>query len=199
MAEIQSLVAEERQESGTGGARLLRREGKIPAVIYGKGRQNRMVAVNAHDVQLRVTRGTFFTHTVDLQVNGETVRVVPRDVSVHPVTEAIEHIDFLYADHGATVTLQVPFRIVGREKAPGLRLGGMLNMINRSLLLRGPAQLMPHHVDVDVSHLRIGDRMRLPDIVIPEGVEVIASDKKMTVLTVAGRGRKGQQAGAESA
>jgi large subunit ribosomal protein L25 len=178
---------------------LLRREGKIPAVIYGKGRQNRMVAVNAHDVQLRVTRGTFFTHTVDLQVNGETVRVVPRDVSVHPVTEAIEHIDFLYADHGATVTLQVPFRIVGREKAPGLRLGGMLNMINRSLLLRGPAQLMPHHVDVDVSHLRIGDRMRLPDIVIPEGVEVIASDKKMTVLTVAGRGRKGQQAGAESA
>lgn len=185
MVEILSIAAEARPHAGKGPARALRRAGRVPAVIYGAKKSPVTISLDPRDVTRALKSGSFLATVYDVQVDGKTERVLPRDIQFHPVTDDPTHVDFLRVSAATTVTVHVPVHFLNDEKAPGLKRGGLLNVVRHDIEMVCRADAIPHHIEVDLTGLEIGDSIHISTVSLPDGVRPTITDRDFTVATIA--------------
>jgi large subunit ribosomal protein L25 len=178
------LSATPRDTTGKGGARTLRRDGKVPAVIYGHHREPQSLAVDAKDLERLLDRVTAST-VINLTVSGDARRTLIREIQRHPFKRHVLHIDFQELVAGEKVTVAVPLIYHGTPE--GVRSGGMLDQIMHELTLKADPASIPDHIDVDVSGLAIGKPLHVSDLTLPAGVEVLAEDTATVAVVSAPR------------
>jgi large subunit ribosomal protein L25 len=188
MAETITFAAERREGSGTGPARALRRAGKIPAIVYG-GREEPplQVALTFKEVRRQVTTNPrFFSSVVELDLGdaGGKIRVLPREAQLHPVTDDPLHVDFMRAQAGALVGVGVPVRFINEQQAPGLKRGGVLNIVRREVELLCPADRIPAEIVADLSGLDINESLHISAVQLPEGVRPTITDRDFTIASI---------------
>jgi large subunit ribosomal protein L25 len=184
MTELTSLAAEPREGVGKGAARSLRRAGRVPAVIYGDKAPQEMISLEARQLRRVLQSARFFSTLCNLQVNGEAVRVLPREVQLHPVTDAPLHVDFVRVGRGATITVTVPVVFAHEDVSLGLKRGGVLNIVRRELELLCPADAIPGEIVVDLKDADIGDSLHISQVALPEGVRPAIADRDFTIATI---------------
>ena len=184
MAEKAKLKAEMRETTGKGAARRMRRDGKIPAVVYGRGEETRPLTLDAHDFQLLVKEHSLDTTLIDLEIEGDggAVQTLVVEVQQHPYKPEVLHVDFQQIHAGERVTIEVPINLTGTPE--GVREGGVLQQVMHVVELDCAVEAIPEDFEVDVSELLIGDSIHISDLVVPEGVELHV-DPERTVCTVA--------------
>jgi len=185
MAEATKVVAKMRDRAGKGGARSSRREGLIPAVIYGDKQPPMMIAVEPKSVEREIYKEGFFNHRVKIDVDGTTVDALPRDVQVDPVTDKPLHLDFLRISPESIITVQVPVHFRNEAAAPGIKRGGVLNIVMHEITVRTKPDLIPELFEVDLTGLEIGHSIHLSALNVQEGVRVVTREKNPTVATIA--------------
>ena len=183
MSETLTLPAETRR-AGKGASRALRREGRIPAVVYG-GKED-VLSIHIEEKELRRQLGTghFFNSIVDVEVAGKKMRTLPKDVAFHPVSDRPLHVDFLRLAANAKVTVEVPVRFVNDEASPGLKRGGVLNIVRHELELVCDADAIPEEISIDVTGLDIGDSIHISHVALPAGSASAITDRDFTIATI---------------
>jgi large subunit ribosomal protein L25 len=184
MAELTSLAAEPREGVGKGASRSLRRAGRVPGVIYGEKAPQEMISLEARELRRALQSARFFSTLCNLQVNGEAVRVLPREVQLHPVTDEPLHVDFVRVGRGATITVTVPVVFAHEDVSRGLKRGGVLNIVRRELELLCPADSIPGEIVVDLRDADIGDSLHISQVALPEGVRPAITDRDFTIATI---------------
>ncbi|MGH6924874.1 MAG: 50S ribosomal protein L25/general stress protein Ctc [Propylenella sp.] len=185
MAQTSVLKAEARERVGKGAARAVRREDKIPAVIYGDKKPPIPISLPQREVTQRLHAGGFLTHLMQIEVNGEEMRVIPKDYQLDPVRDFLIHVDFLRVGEGARLTLDVPVHFRNHVDSPGLKRGGVLNVVRHAIELVVPADTIPEFIEVDLTGLEIGDSFHISSVALPEGV-VPTVKRDFTIATIAG-------------
>jgi large subunit ribosomal protein L25 len=184
MVEMITFAAEVREAAGKGPARALRRSGRVPAVVYGESKDQEMVSLEARALRRQLGNPRFFSTLCVLQVNGETVRVLPRDVQLHPVTDDPLHADFVRVSVGTTVEVEIQVVFLNEDISPGLKRGGVLNIVRREVELVCPADAIPDQITVDLKDFDIGDSVHISHIPLPEGVRPTITDRDFTIATI---------------
>ncbi|HET9149100.1 MAG TPA: 50S ribosomal protein L25/general stress protein Ctc [Alphaproteobacteria bacterium] len=184
MADVLSLPARARDRAGKGAARSTRRAGLIPGVIYGNHETPVLVALEPRHLVPQVNKDGFFTRMIDLDLDGKKHRVLPRDVQFHPVSDRPEHVDFLRVSATTRVTVGVPVRFINEAAAPGIKKGGVLNVVRHTIELVCQADKIPSALTIDLTGREIGDSIHISHIALPEGVTP-AIRRDFTVATVA--------------
>jgi large subunit ribosomal protein L25 len=185
MVETSTLVAELRDRAGKGAARAARRAGRVPGVIYGNRQDPLLISVDPKLLERALHRPGFFTRLIDLQVGSDKHKVLPRDVQLDPVTDRPLHIDLLRVSEDSTIHVAVPVHFINQDKSPGLRRGGVLNIVRHEIDMVVRANAIPDHITVDLAGTDIGTSIHISMIKIPEGARVTISDRDFTVATVA--------------
>lgn len=185
MAEIVTMAAAPRDRGGKGTARAARRAGQIPAVIYGNNEAPLMVTLDRKAVELQLQKPGFFIHLIDLQLDGATHRVLPRDAQYDPVSDKPLHVDFLRYSADRKITADVPVHFVNEPASPGLKRGGVLNIVRHSVEVLCTADRIPEFFQIDLTGMDIGDSVHASRIPLPEGVSFTITDRDFTVATVA--------------
>lgn len=185
MTETHTLTAELRERAGKGAARAVRRTGRVPAVIYGAGKSPVSISLADADVKREIKRAAFLTTLFDIKVGSKSERVLPRDVHYDPVLDWPLHIDFLRVSASTKVTVQVPVRFLNEEEAPGLKRGGLLNVVRHDVGLVCAADKIPDHIDCDLTGFDLGDSIHISHVKLPAGVELEIDDRDFTVATIA--------------
>ena len=191
MAQRLTLAADARDKAGKGVSRGLRREGKVPGIIYGGGGEDTKVALNTKELTKEYTRGGFFSKLVDLKIGNQNILVLPRDIQLNPVSDAIEHIDFQRVAKDAKLHVFVPVQFLNVEKCIGIKRGGILNVVRREVELVCTPDKIPDVLQADITNLNISDSVHISDIKLPEGVKPAIHDRNFTIATIAGS--KGMQ------
>ncbi len=185
MSDMMSLVAEDRTAVGKGAARAVRQAGRVPGVVYGEKKEQLMFSLEAKALRKELQNPRFYSTLCSLEIGGKTVRVLPRDVQLHPVTDNPIHADFVYVSRGATVTVEVPVLFLNEEECPGLKRGGVLNVVRREVELVCPADSIPEKIELDLAEADIGDSLHYSHAVVPENVEPTITDRDFTIATIA--------------
>ncbi len=189
MSKIVQLKAASRARAGKGASRAVRREGLVPGVVYGDKKEPQLVSLKYGEVLPHVMTGRFMSTLVDLDVEGKTVRAIARDVQFEPVRDLIVHVDFLRLGKDARIAVDVPVRVIGQEKCPGLKAGGALNIVSHEVALYCSADFIPDEITVDVSELHIHQSIHLSQLKLPENVKPVSRDNS-TIVTVAAKGKE---------
>lgn len=179
------LKAEARERVGKGAARALRRNGKVPAVIYGEKQPPLSIALPYKEVFQRVHTGGFMTTLANIDVDGKRVQVLPREYHLDPVRGFLMHVDFLRVGRDTVVTVMVPAHFINEDKAPGIRRGGVLNVVRHEIEFTCPANAIPESIEVDLEGLDIGDAVHISAVKLPEGVTPTITDRDFTIATIA--------------
>lgn len=185
MAHTYELVASLRDRVGKGSARALRREAKTPAVIYGDKQPPLSIAIDTKETFLKLHAGGFLTHVATIKVDGQEIKVLPRDYQLDPVTDTLVHVDFIRVSDTTKVTVNVPVHFTGQEKSLGIKRGGVLNVAAHEVNLLVSANAIPEFLSVDISDLNIGDAVHISAVKLPEGATLIGHDD-FAVATVVG-------------
>ena len=200
MSDITTLVAQPRDRAGKGVARATRREGRVPAVIYGGKEPPVLVALELKDLARRAHGTGFFTHLLELDVDGKKHRVLPRDVQFHPLKDHPIHVDFLRVSTDATIEVAVPVEFINQEASPGLKRGGALNIVRHEVDLVCPVEAIPDHITVDMTGFEVGDSVHISHVKLPPNVTPAIADRDFTIATVtAPSGLKSADAAADAA
>jgi large subunit ribosomal protein L25 len=184
MSDALTLPAESRERAGKGASRALRREGRVPAVIYGGKEEPHPIHVEAKLLGLQLGTGHFMNSIVMIEVDGKTVRTLPKDVAFHPVTSRPLHVDFLRLGKDAKVEVHVPVVFVNEEASPGLKKGGVLNIVRHELDLICDADKIPTEIEIDVTGKDVGDSIHISHVVLPEGSASAITDRDFTIATI---------------
>jgi len=187
MAEAIELKAWARGRSGKGGARAVRREGRVPGILYGDKQDPQPIMVDYRAVHQQLHTGHFQSTIYVLDVEGKKTRVIPRAVQLDPVRDFPIHVDFLRLGKDALVTVEVPVRFLNEAASPGLKRGGVLNIVRHEIPVRCPADAIPDHFEVDLTGLEIGDSVHISAVKLPEGVKPTITERDFTVATIVGR------------
>ena len=169
-----TVNATEREDQGKGASRRLRKEEKVPSIIYGGKKDPLMVTLSIHEITHLLEDENTFTSVLDLVVGKSTESVVLKDIQRHPAKNTITHVDFLRVDAKQSLVTTTPLHFVGMEENEALRLGNMLNQFVVSVEISCLPKDLPHGIDVDVTNLAVGDHLSLTDLVLPEGVTINA-------------------------
>jgi large subunit ribosomal protein L25 len=188
MSEIKQIKAVARDRAGKGAARAVRRQGQVPAVIYGAGQPAQAIALDFNQTKQLIFAGHFLTTMFDIDVDGQTVRAIPRDYQLDPVRDFPMHIDFLRISAGQSIKVVVPVHVVGQEKSPGVKRGGTLQIVEHSVELLVPSDSIPDFVEASVANLDIGSSVHLNDITLPNGAKATSSENVTLVTVVAPTG-----------
>ena len=200
MSEQLTLSAETRERAGKGASRAMRREGRVPAVIYGDRQDPLTIHVEEKALIKALSGGHFMNSIVMVDVGGSATRTLPKDVQFHPVTDRPLHVDFLRIAEHATVTVAVPIRFTGEEESRGLRRGGVLNTVRHELELVCDAAEIPEEIEVSLAGMDIGDSLHISSVTLPEGAQSAITDRDFTIATiVAPSGLKMETEDAEAA
>jgi large subunit ribosomal protein L25 len=181
---MQEFSAELRQKTGKGPAYQTRRKGRIPAIVYGGTEAPENVSVDAHTLGLHVNAGSFLTTLFTLDVGGRKQRVIPRQVQLDPVTDRPVHVDFMRLAPGAKVKLAIPVRFKGHENSPGLKRGGVLNIVRHEIEMLLDADHIPDYLEGDLSGLDIHGTLHFKDFKLPEGARTTIREENFTVASI---------------
>lgn len=184
MAKNYALTAEKRDRAGKGVARALRRDKKIPAVVYGDNKEPVMISIGEKEITLEYLKGYMYTHLCDLTVSGQKQLCIARDIQLHPVTDRIEHADFLRVTPKTKISVEVPVHFINNEASPGIKAGGVLNIVSHELALMCSATDIPEFIEVDLTGVEIGDSIRMDKIKLPKGVEDTDHDPEHVLATI---------------
>ncbi len=184
MSDIASLEAEAREQAGKGDARALRRSGRVPAVIYGDKKDPLPISIDRRLLQAELSQAGFYLRLYDIRVGGKNEHVLPRDVQRHPVTSAPLHVDFLRISAGATIAVNVGVVFENEEESPGLKRGGVLNVVRYEIELVCPATAIPESITIDLTGLDICDGVHISSVKLPPDVEPVISDRDFTIATI---------------
>jgi large subunit ribosomal protein L25 len=199
MPDITALGALARKRAGKGAARATRREGRIPAVVYGGEETPFLVSLDARDLARALARPGFFATLAELAVDGARHRVLPREVQYHPVTDRPLHVDFLRVRPDTRVTVKVPVAFVNQEQSSGLRRGGILNIVRHEIELDAPVENIPDRIVVDLTGLEIGDSIHISAVALPPGSRPTIKDRNFTVASIAASSAVREEAAAAMA
>lgn len=190
MASMKQLAAQRREGIGKGAARAVRREGRVPAVIYGAGQPPLSISLNYKETNTLIYAGHFLTTVFEIDVEGTKIRAIPRDYQLDRVRDFPIHVDFLRLAEGSTVRVEVPVHVVGQEASPGLKAGGSLNLVRHAVELIVPADSIPEAITIDVSKSKIGESIHISSIALPAGAKVVTGgEKDLTIITITGSGK----------
>lgn len=184
MAENKVLKAQARNGVGKGAAREARRQGLVPAVIYGDKKPPVTVSVAYKDAHKAIYSGGFKSHVLDLDVDGTIHKVIPRDYQLDVVKDQPVHIDFLRVSGNAKLSVEVHVQFINEEKSPGLKRGGTLNIVRHTVEVLAPANAIPEQITVDLSGTEIGDSIHISAVTLPKGVTATITDRDFTIATV---------------
>lgn len=185
MAKAIRIEAENRDRVGKGASRASRRAGFVPAVIYGDNREPRSIQIRMNVIVRLINRGGFMSHTYEIETDGKVSAVVlPRDLQLHPVTDAPMHIDFLRLAEGATVVMNVPVRLTDEDKALGLSKGGTINFTRHEVELLVPAAAIPEYLEASLDGIDIGGSIHISDITLPEGCTPTITDRDFVIAAI---------------
>ena len=199
MSDADVLAAQSRTDMGRGASRAARRSGRVPGVIYGAGKDTVTVSVDRRELDREMGRGGFYTRLYNLKVEDQSEQVLPREVQLHPVTDVPLHVDFLRLSGETTIRLQIPVRFENEEESPGVKRGGVVNIVRHEVEVNCRADAIPESFTVDLTGLDIGDAVRISDIDLPEGVEPVISDRDFTIATIAASSAAIEEAAEEAA
>lgn len=185
MSDIISFTAEKRERAGKGVARALRREGLVPAVIYGDNKEPEGVSLSRKDFTKLYNTGRLMSTLLDIEVDGKKTRVLTRDLQLHPVRDDIMHADFLRLSKGTKIAVEVQVVFLNEDTCPGLKTGGVLNVVRYTVELNCPADSIPESIEVDLASVNMGDSVHISDITLPDGVVPVISDRDFTIATIA--------------
>lgn len=194
MSDQLTLSAELRERAGKGASRALRREGRTPAVIYGDNKPPVTIHVEEKALVKLLMTGAFTNSTVALTLDGKTEITLPKDVAFHPVSDRPVHVDFFRLAKDATVHVEVPVRFINEAASPGLKRGGVLNIVRHDLELICDATKIPDHIDIDVTGYDVGEAIHISAVTLPSGSKSAITDRDFTIATiVAPSGMKSQE------
>lgn len=179
--ELEALV---REQVGKGAARETRRQGRVPAVIYGDKKPPIAISLSYKDADKRLRAGGFLTTVAFIVVGGEKIRVIPKDYHMHVVKDTLTHVDFLRVSDETIVTVFVPVHAINQETSVGLKRGGALSIVHHEIECQCRAALIPEAIEVDVSALNIGATVHIEDIEFADGVKPVIHEKNFTVLSI---------------
>ena len=201
MSEQLTLSAETRERAGKGASRVLRREGRVPAVVYGNNEEPLSIHLEEKALMKMLHTGHFMNSVVMIEAGGGApVRTLPKDVQFHPVSDRPLHVDFLRISEHAKVTVAVPIRFTNEEKSPGIKRGGVLNAVRHDLELVCDAAEIPEDVEISLAGMDIGDSLHISAVTLPSGTASAITDRDFTVATiVAPSGVKSEAAEAAAA
>ena len=184
MSEALTLAAEARERAGKGASRALRREGRVPAVVYGGKEEPMGIHVEERLLRRMLGTGHFTNSIVMIEVGGKSIRTLPKDVQFHPVSDLPLHVDFLRLSKDATVEVSVPVLFVNEEASPGLKRGAVLNIVRHELELICDADKIPDDIRIDVTGLDVGDSIHISNVALPAGSVSAITDRDFTIATI---------------
>jgi large subunit ribosomal protein L25 len=184
MSDALTLPAEARERAGKGASRELRRQGRVPAVIYGGKEEPTPIHVEAKELARQLGTGHFMNSIVMIDVGGKAVRTIPKDVAMHPVTDRPVHVDFLRLSKDAKIQVAVPVVFVNEEESPGLKKGGVLNVVRHELELVCESDKIPDDIQIDVTGLEVGDSIHISHVKLPDGSVSAITDRDFTIATI---------------
>jgi len=185
MAEVETVPASPREAAGKGSARQARRDGQVPAVIYGNKEEPITLTLERRLLVRELTNPQFFIQLIDIEIDGTKHRVLPRDVQFHPVSDAPMHVDFLRFDPKRKIAANVPVVFEGEEDSPGLKQGGVLNVVRYEVEVFCTADNIPPELILQLAGLEVGDSVHASSVTLPDGVEFVISDRDFTIATIA--------------
>ena len=185
MAVVETVPASHRDGAGKGSARQARRDGQVPAVIYGNKEDPIMLTLERRLLIKELDNPQFFIQLVDVEIDGTKHRVLPRDVQFHPVSDTPMHVDFLRFDPKRKITAAVPVVFEGEDDSPGLKSGGVLNIVRYEVEVLCTADNIPPKLILQLTGLEVGDSMHASAVTLPDGVEFAITDRDFTIATIA--------------
>lgn len=184
MSDQLTLTAETRERGGKGASRDLRRNGRVPAVVYGGKEEPLMIHVEEKLLMKQLMTGHFMNSVVMIEVGGKTIRTLPKDVAFHPVKDRPIHADFLRISKDAKVHVEVPVVFANEEASPGLKRGGVLNIVRHELELVCDATNIPDEIEIDVTGVDVGDSIHISAVKLPKGATSAITDRDFTIATI---------------
>ena len=184
MSETLNLPAETRERAGKGASRALRREGRVPAVIYGGKEAPLAVHVEEKELRRQLGTGHFTNSIVMVEVGGKSIRTLPKDVAFHPVNERPLHVDFLRIGEHTTVHVNVPVLFTDEELSKGIKRGGVLNIVRHELELICESDKIPDDIQIDLTGREVGDSIHISHVTLPAGSVSAITDRDFTIATI---------------
>jgi large subunit ribosomal protein L25 len=194
MAEITEFKATARPRAGKGAARQARREGNVPAVIYGDNQPAETIAINGNDLWKQFIKGHFTSTVFDVAVGAKKIRVIPRDVQVDPVKDHPIHVDFLRIGKDGVIRVAIPVKFTNHAASPGLKRGGVLNIVRHDIEVYTPYDKIPAAFEINLEGLDIGRSIHISAVEMPEGVRPVIANRDFTIATVAGAKKEEEEA-----
>ena len=179
------LKAKARSGVGKGAARALRREGWIPAVIYGDKKEPTPISISYNEAMKSIYAGGFLSHVITLDVDGAKHRVIPRDYQLDVVSDKALHVDFLRVGAHTKLNVQVAVHFINQEESPGLKKGGVINIVHHTVEMSVPADNIPEALTVDLTGKDIGDTIHVSSLTLPKGASVVTHEADLTIATIA--------------
>ncbi|UTO27952.1 50S ribosomal protein L25/general stress protein Ctc [Bartonella harrusi] len=185
MSKSYTLKAEIRERVGKGSSRELRRNGLIPAVIYGEKQPPLAITVPYKEIFYKIHAGGFRTTTATIVIGKQRIMVLPKDYQLDPVRDFPLHVDFLRISAKSVVEVNIPVHFLNEETAPGLKKGGVLNIVRHEIECTAPANAIPEAIEIDLANYSIGDSIHISAVKLPEGVTPVIQDRDFTIATIA--------------
>ncbi|HEX2115128.1 MAG TPA: 50S ribosomal protein L25/general stress protein Ctc [Alphaproteobacteria bacterium] len=187
MVEAVKIAAQPRERAGKGAARATRRAGRVPGVIYGEKQPPQLIDLDPKELTMQIQKAgqSFFTRVFDVQLNGSAIRVLPRDVQLHPVSDRPEHVDFMRVGEHTRIRVSIPVEFVNKDRSPGLKRGGVLNVVRHAIEVYCTVDNIPQIITVDLEGLDIGDSVHISAVKLPQGVKPTITTRDFTVAAVA--------------
>lgn len=197
MSSVVTIEAQTRQATGTAGARATRNTGAVPGVVYGQNKENQFISIDPRSISKELYKPGFFSRLFALSIDGKTQHVLAKDIQLHPVTDAPLHIDFMRVAKDSKIHVNIPVQVINDDKAPGVKKGGIVNVVHHTLEVICPADSIPSEIIVDLAGVEAGHAIHLTDIELPKGVVAAHPERDNTLVSIVAPG--GPKAEAEAA
>ena len=188
MSDNTTISAEQRERVGKGSARAVRRAGRVPAVIYGDKKEPLGITLESRQITKIIHQPGIFGRLLNIKVSGSKHTVLTRDIQFHPVTDNVLHMDFLRVSGSAKVAVAIAVEFINEDDCPGIKVGGVLNVVRYEVELLCPATTIPEKIIVDLQGLKIGDSVHISTIELPDEVTPTITDRDFTIATIASPG-----------
>ncbi|MEZ5667545.1 MAG: 50S ribosomal protein L25/general stress protein Ctc [Alphaproteobacteria bacterium] len=185
MAEMSTLAVEPREGRGKGGARAVRREGLVPGIVYGAGSEPTLVAMEGRALMRELRKPGFFAQLYQLKVGDAEERVLPRAVQFDPVSDAPIHFDLMRVSSDMTIVVAIPVRFLQEGASPGLKAGGVLNVVRHEVELHCPVDAIPDHIEIDLTDTQIGESIHFSRVTGAADMKPVITDRDFTIATIA--------------
>ena len=182
---MNSIEATARNTNTKGQVRVLRQKGEVPGIIYGGTEKNQTISLSTKEVKSLIDQENFLSNIISLKIDGKSMNVLPRDVAFDPISDNPIHVDFLRIVKDAKIILEIPVKFINNETCPGLKRGGVLNIVRRKVELKCPTENIPTELVVDLEGLEIGTSIKISSINLPENVKPTIQGRDFVIATVA--------------